>query len=161
MAFNSHSDVNKLRHTFPDNKVHGTNMGPTWVLSAPDGPPTLAPWNLLSGLCGMHECNYITAILLSLHSLPVVQVIKHKPYNTTVLCLKCINGLPSVYIAHTVLSSFLKSNIRPSKERYLILFHNKESDFWEQAFSYITDLEYPLILMEGMKLHIVFFNVTS
>ena len=22
----------------PDSKVHGTNMGPTWVLSAPDGP---------------------------------------------------------------------------------------------------------------------------
>ena len=23
---------------FPDSKVHGPNMGPTWVLSAPDGP---------------------------------------------------------------------------------------------------------------------------
>ena len=23
---------------FPDDKVHGANMGPTWVLSAPDGP---------------------------------------------------------------------------------------------------------------------------
>ena len=23
---------------FPDSKGHGTNMGPTWVLSAPDGP---------------------------------------------------------------------------------------------------------------------------
>ena len=22
----------------PDNKVHGANMGPTWVLLAPDGP---------------------------------------------------------------------------------------------------------------------------
>ena len=22
----------------PDNKVQGANMGPTWVLSAPDGP---------------------------------------------------------------------------------------------------------------------------
>ena len=22
----------------PDNKVHGANMGPTWVLSAPDEP---------------------------------------------------------------------------------------------------------------------------
>ena len=25
-------------HHIPDNKVHGTNMGPTWVLSAPGGP---------------------------------------------------------------------------------------------------------------------------
>ena len=24
--------------TFPDSKVHGANMGPTWVLSAPGGP---------------------------------------------------------------------------------------------------------------------------
>ena len=24
--------------TFPDSKFHGANMGPTWVLSAPDGP---------------------------------------------------------------------------------------------------------------------------
>ena len=32
----------------PDGKVHGANMGPTWVLSASYGP-ILAPWNLLSG----------------------------------------------------------------------------------------------------------------
>ena len=32
-----------------DNKVHEANMGPTWVLSAPDGA-MLAPWNLLSGV---------------------------------------------------------------------------------------------------------------
>ena len=32
----------------PDSKVHGANMGPTWVLSASDGP-MLAPWTLLSG----------------------------------------------------------------------------------------------------------------
>ena len=30
---------------FPDNKVHGANMGPTWVLSAPDGPH-VGPMNL-------------------------------------------------------------------------------------------------------------------
>ena len=27
-----------VTHIFPDSKVHGANMGPTWVLSAPDGP---------------------------------------------------------------------------------------------------------------------------
>ena len=31
--------------TSPDSKVHGTNMGPTWVLSAPDGPH-IGPMNL-------------------------------------------------------------------------------------------------------------------
>ena len=30
----------------PDSKVHGTNMGPTWVLSAPDGPH-VGPMNLI------------------------------------------------------------------------------------------------------------------
>ena len=34
----------KLR-TYPDSKVHGANMGPTWVLSAPDGPH-VGPMNL-------------------------------------------------------------------------------------------------------------------
>ena len=28
----------KIHSTVPDSKVHGANMGPTWVLSAPDGP---------------------------------------------------------------------------------------------------------------------------
>ena len=30
--------VHMKTKTLPDSKVHGTNMGPTWVLSAPDGP---------------------------------------------------------------------------------------------------------------------------
>ena len=31
----SESDISII---YPDSKVHGTKMGPTWVLSAPDGP---------------------------------------------------------------------------------------------------------------------------
>ena len=34
--------------TTPDNKVHGANMGPTWVLSSPDGPH-VGTWSLFSG----------------------------------------------------------------------------------------------------------------
>ena len=30
---------------YPDSKVHGANMGPTWVLSASDGPH-VGPVNL-------------------------------------------------------------------------------------------------------------------
>ena len=33
------------RQAAPDNKVHGAHMGPTWVLSAPDGPH-VGPMNL-------------------------------------------------------------------------------------------------------------------
>ena len=36
-AFND-SSVLLLLLFLPDNKVHGANMGPTWVLSFPDGP---------------------------------------------------------------------------------------------------------------------------
>ena len=27
-----------VSNVYPDSKVHGAHMGPTWVLSAPDGP---------------------------------------------------------------------------------------------------------------------------
>ena len=33
------------RQNIPDSKVHGANMSPTWVLSAPDGPH-IGPMNL-------------------------------------------------------------------------------------------------------------------
>ena len=48
----------KTKH-IPDNKIHGANMGPTWVLSSPDGP-MLAPWTLLSGI----YCNIWMTCLL-------------------------------------------------------------------------------------------------
>ena len=35
----------KFQNKFPDSKVHGANMGPTWVLSAPDGPH-IGPMNI-------------------------------------------------------------------------------------------------------------------
>ena len=35
-----------IRVMIPDSKVHGVNMGPTWVLSAPDGPH-VGPMNLV------------------------------------------------------------------------------------------------------------------
>ena len=36
--------------TFPDSKIHGAYMGPTWVLSAPDGPH-VGPMNLANRVC--------------------------------------------------------------------------------------------------------------
>ena len=40
--------VSWTKRANPDSKVHRANMGPTWVLSAPDGPH-VGPMNLLSG----------------------------------------------------------------------------------------------------------------
>ena len=41
--------MNKMKHELPiadsESKVHGANMGPTWALSAPDGPH-VGPMNL-------------------------------------------------------------------------------------------------------------------
>ena len=37
--------INSSFTNHPDSKVHGANMGPTWVLSAPDGPH-VGPMNL-------------------------------------------------------------------------------------------------------------------
>ena len=45
--------------TIPDSKVHGANMGPTWVLLAPNGP-MLAPWTLLSGMILELEIRQLT-----------------------------------------------------------------------------------------------------
>ena len=33
-----HPETYYCMHNIPDSKVHGTNIGLTWVLSAPDGP---------------------------------------------------------------------------------------------------------------------------
>ena len=54
-------NMNKVRWP-PDYKVHGANMGPTWVLSAPCGP-MLAPWILLSGgaKCDLLFCDICVA----------------------------------------------------------------------------------------------------
>ena len=43
-----------LFNRHPDSKVHGANMGPTWVLSAPDGPH-VGPMNLAIRVCSS-EC---------------------------------------------------------------------------------------------------------
>ena len=46
-----------LPEPIPDSKVHGANMGPTWVLSAPDGPH-VGPHELLSGMLPQIRASY-------------------------------------------------------------------------------------------------------
>ena len=38
-------EIGRICVKIPDSKVHGANMGPIWVLSAPDGPH-VGPMNL-------------------------------------------------------------------------------------------------------------------
>ena len=44
--FSSIYNTLSIARKYPDSKVHGANMGPTWVLSAPDGPH-IGPMNLV------------------------------------------------------------------------------------------------------------------
>ena len=44
------SDITFLVQLCPDSKVHGANMGSTWVLWAPDGPH-VGPMNLAIRVC--------------------------------------------------------------------------------------------------------------
>ena len=47
-SYHGHTTENGMyvfRSDIPDSKVHGANMGPTWFLSAPDGP-YVGPMNL-------------------------------------------------------------------------------------------------------------------
>ena len=50
---------------YPDSKIHGANMGPTWVLSAPDGPH-VDPMTLAIRVAGwIHKCNACMGLLVS------------------------------------------------------------------------------------------------
>ena len=62
-------------HSNPDSKVHGANMGPTWVLSAPDGPH-VGPMNL-----AIREVLQIQNVIIS-----VMTVFWDKIWYTGVLC---------------------------------------------------------------------------
>ena len=58
-------------NSFADNKVHGANMGPTWVLSAPDGPH-VGPMNLAIWVaCYGEMCSFLlfTSNLIYLYML--------------------------------------------------------------------------------------------
>ena len=46
----SSQQIDGLGHLVPKSQVHGTNMGPTWVLSATCGPH-VGPINLVIGVC--------------------------------------------------------------------------------------------------------------
>ena len=47
-------------HT-PDSKVHGANMWPTWILSAPDGPH-VGPMNLGIRVSSLWTCNRLALV---------------------------------------------------------------------------------------------------
>ena len=90
----------------PDGKVHVSNMGPTWVLSAPDGP-MLAPWTLLSGMAivydnGMKQWN---TQFVSQHSFDMIETRRDQTTDSDDIMLYIRN----ICIFHTrLIGSYLK-----------------------------------------------------
>ena len=84
--------------TIPDNKVHGANMGPTWVLSAPDGPH-VGPMNLaIRDVVVALDC-----IRLYIHwYIHVAYMVMHMQYD---LCLKLDDGSASLMLRHHLISN--------------------------------------------------------
>ena len=71
--------MTQIIEILPESKVHGANMGPTWVLSASDGPH-VGPMNLairasscktrtdllyIVKIMGAHDIDYVEPILLN------------------------------------------------------------------------------------------------
>ena len=58
----------------PDSKVHGANMGPTWVLSAPDGPH-VGPMNLAIRDSCVSPCTASIPVVFTMYCTNVSNVI--------------------------------------------------------------------------------------
>ena len=126
-------------HITPDIKVHGANMGPTWVLSASDGPH-ISPMNLAirdfiqNGWCDPHCSRLVVTVLCSLHvniwgrvfyyhkilwESGLVGVISHltllwlnsKPSDVLLLCFCLTNSLRiHISITHVLQTKGLSGN---------------------------------------------------
>ena len=62
---------------YPDNKIHGANMGPTWVLSAPDGPHVGPLYLAIRVFMSWHQSAHISLLL---HYWPFVMGIHHSSF---------------------------------------------------------------------------------
>ena len=94
---------------YPDSKIHGANMGPTWVLSAwPQMGPMMATWALPSGYCSIvpsvacvaipHVSSSIASLGIYLHKSVIawiaytyIRFVKWQEIhdNATQICLIC------------------------------------------------------------------------
>ena len=113
----------KAMWSHPDSKVHGANMGPTWVLRSQIGP-MLAPWTLLSG----H----------SMSSLENVSWWRHQMETFSALLAICVGNSPvpgEFPTQRPVTRSFdvyfdLRPNKRLSKESWGWWFETLSCSLW-------------------------------
>ena len=72
----------------PDSKVHGANMGPNWVLSAPDGPH-VGPINLV-----------IRVVIYQNHLTPCATHSQNQPHALKLQCFYMIHIISGAIIFH-------------------------------------------------------------
>ena len=78
----------------PDSKIHGANMGPTWVLSGPDGPHAV-PMNIAFGESnGLVSIYWNSTIQYKEADLPVSELL----YLENGRCVEC--GTIFIHIRH-------------------------------------------------------------
>ena len=76
----------------PDSKVHGANMGPTWVLSAPDGPH-VRPMNLaIRAPITSYRFNNMESVPMSWCRHDNCQISPGSPHETDVHLLVVLNN---------------------------------------------------------------------
>ena len=89
--------LNTSCNIYPDSKVHGADMGPNWVLSAPDRPP-VGPWTLLSGyflpFCFSFMLHHVTSPKLYCCSISTITVHKQIDFLS---CWKEYIGLHNIH----------------------------------------------------------------
>ena len=105
-SWNSPAEPPEYTHgKHPDSKVHGANVGPTWVLSAPDGPhvgpmniATRAPYRPPTRMCGAYfgslKYNLCSAVV-SLMLCAITLLFTVPDWDLTELC-------QIVYVVHHV-----------------------------------------------------------
>ena len=83
--------LHSLEHV-PDSKVHGTNIGPTWVLSALDGPH-VGPMNLAIRCCifSLSNCQF-SSLGVSHYGCAICASVANIYYTSLVLLPRLILG---------------------------------------------------------------------
>ena len=88
-------------HNVPDSKVHGANMGPTWYLSAPDGPH-VGPMNLaIRGLLHLNAIQWVWYLILHVQYHWLLPASWHDDTLDLVIMGFCITaGYANRYMSH-------------------------------------------------------------
>ena len=89
----------------PDSKAHGSNMGPTWVLSAPDGSH-VGPMNLAI------RATHVYLWYISIHVISASVFLPHSGRSRLVLCLLWLMVITTLASYSATLRYYLTVDIR-------------------------------------------------